>query len=135
MTAPAERPNAAAAGSRAAERRFYLAMMLVVTAALIVGFARSPLLPGRVWTLESYFYFRSAVMFAWMALFAVQVGLVSTNRTALHRKLGKIAFALILVLIASGVPAAMLAGGRLGPAGEPPVNAQLQCMGTLFMIR
>lgn len=109
-------------------------MMLAITAALIYGFARSPLLPGRVWDLEPFFYFHSAVMFAWMLLFSVQVGLVSARNVKLHRTLGTIAFALIPIIAISGVPAAMISGGRLGPAGQPPVDGQLNFMGTLFLI-
>lgn len=54
-------------------------MMLAVTAALVLDFSRSPLLPGHVWKLVSFFYVHSTVMFAWMLLFAVQVALVSAK--------------------------------------------------------
>jgi hypothetical protein len=61
-------------------------------------------------------------MTAWFALFLVQVRLVATGRTRIHRKLGIVGIVIALMVVTMGVATA-IASARSGsaPAGVPPL--------------
>ena len=90
------------------ERGFYLCMMAVISAALLLGFAQSvflrPWFPDVKTAPEPYFYFHGLVMFAWMALFTMQVVLVAARRPATHRTLGIAGVAMVPVMGAVLLP-------------------------------
>ncbi len=99
-----------------AERRFYLGMSLAILAAVLLGFAPSfflrPWFPDRPVPPERFFLLHGAVFTAWFVLLVVQAALVSTGRTALHRRLGACGGVLALVMVALGTVGALIAARR-----------------------
>lgn len=110
----------AIAGSRSSEpyeHAFFQGMMLLATLIILWGFAPSFFLRGIVpLTVPSYLdpppqpirwlYIAHGVVFsAWVALVLSQVALVATGRTAVHRRLGRIAFVLAPCMVAIGLAA------------------------------
>jgi hypothetical protein len=100
----------------ASEHRFYLAMTVAMLVAVLVGFARSfflrPLFPAWPAPPEAVFYLHGAVFAAWPALLVVQALLVSSGRTALHRRLGAAGALLASVMVVLGTHAAVVAARR-----------------------
>lgn len=88
-----------------APRRFYVALALVMTAMVIASFWQiyfGPLLQGnaaRPWL----FHLHGAVSMGWLALLVAQAALVSSGRTALHRRLGTIGIAYGWIVLAVGI--------------------------------
>ena len=120
------------------ERGFYLCMMAVISAALLLGFAQSvflrPWFPDVKTAPEPYFYFHGLVMFAWMALFTMQVVLVAARRPATHRTLGIAGVAMVPVMTVSGLIGAAITGGRFASATVPAPIGDVEFMGLLFTI-
>lgn len=75
---------------RRTDHRFYLAVSAGLALVVFVGFAPTYYLKG--WfenePLSLLVHVHGAVMTAWYGLFGIQVGLASTHRVALHKKLG-----------------------------------------------
>ena len=99
-----------------ADRRFYLIMAVASALLIFVGFARSYFL--RVWfplspTLRVLVHIHGAVFTAWVAYFILQTALITTNRPALHRKLGYLGAFLGFSMILLGLMVAFSAM-RLG---------------------
>ena len=94
-------------------------------AALIVfaGFARSFYLKGMFDTppLSALLFMHGVVMTLWFTLFAVQVGLVATGHTRLHRRLGAFG-ALLFVLVVVVCAAAAIDGARRGARPAPDIT-------------
>ncbi|HEY4944359.1 MAG TPA: hypothetical protein VII56_23225 [Rhizomicrobium sp.] len=118
MTAVAER-----AGNP--ERRFYMAMILAMIATVLLGFARSfflrPLFPGVPSPPETFFYVHGVLFVAWMALLLTQGSLISLRNTALHMRLGVVAYVLVPAMIAFGVVGSVIAARRPGGFVGVPV--------------
>jgi hypothetical protein len=101
------------------DRAFYLAMALVLVALAAAGFAPT-------------FYARSSLSglpplplavalhgvagTAWVALFAIQAGLIASRRVLWHRRLGALGAVLAIAFVASGI--AVIAGLERSHAGE-----------------
>jgi hypothetical protein len=113
-------------------------MMAVIGAALVLGFAQSvflrPWFPEVKTAPEPYFYFHGLVMFAWMALFTVQVALVAARRPAMHRMLGIAGIAMVPLMTVSGLIGGAITGGRFASATVPAPTADVEFMGLLFTI-
>ena len=100
--------------SEQSERAFFLGMTLLTTAIVLWGFAPSFFLRGIVSSgLHSYLdpppqpirwlYIAHGLVFTvWVALGPTQAALVASGRTDLHRRLGRIAFALAPAMVAIG---------------------------------
>lgn len=117
--------------SRAAERRFYLAFVLVIFGAVLLGFSRTFFL--RAWfqdwvalhaPREPYFLLHGAVTAAWFAALIAQSSLVSAGRVDLHRRLGALAMGLAAAVVVTGIAAAVIAARR--PTGFIDVEASPQ---------
>lgn len=112
--------------NRTAERVFFAVMVLLVWAAVLIGFwptyfgagvfdapLPSPILP-----------WHGAVFTLWLVLLLVQSVLVSAGRVKLHRTLGTVFFCLPPLMVVLGVIAALDAlhrGVRIGPL-DPAVT-------------
>jgi len=123
------------------ERRFYMAMILAMIGTVLLGFARSyflrPLFPGFPSPPEAFFYDIHGVLFVgWMGLLLVQASLISARNTALHMRLGAIAFVLVPVMIAVGVIGSLIAarrpGGFIG-VPVPPLQFLAVTLGDMAM--
>lgn len=116
--------------SRAAERRFYLAFVLLIFGAVLLGFGRTFFL--RAWfpewvdlhaPKEPYFLLHGTVATAWFVTLIAQSSLVTAGRVDLHRRLGKLSMGLAAAVIVTGIAAAVIAARR--PTGfiditDPP---------------
>ena len=85
------------------DRRFFMVMALVVAVVIVSGFgpsyASSLPPPG----LPFWVHLHGAVMSAWIILFAVQAWLVGRRSIALHRRLGWLSIALVVVMAPLGL--------------------------------
>jgi len=103
------------------DHAFFQGMMLLTTLIILWGFAPSFFLRDLVpLTVHSYLdpplqrirwlYIAHGLVFStWMALTLAQVTLVATGRTAVHRRLGRVAFVLAPCMVAIGLAAAAYA--------------------------
>jgi hypothetical protein len=100
-SAAAQRPSPGVAAALR-HRPFYVALSLLLTAMVIVGFWPSyygPLVRGAA-TRPWLFHLHGAVFLGWMALLIAQVALVAVRQTRLHRAVGKVGIGYgILVLV------------------------------------
>jgi len=108
----------------AGERRLYTAAALVAALVVFAGFAPTYYLKGVFGTpdLTALKHVHGLVMTAWFTLFIVQVRLVATGRTALHRKVGVAGVALAIAVLVVGTTLG-IASARAGasPIGVPPL--------------
>jgi len=106
------------------ERRLYTWAAIVALLAVFAGFARTYYLKSAFGApdLSTFKHVHGIVMTAWFALFLVQVRLVATGRTAIHRKLGVAGVVLALLVIFVGTELG-IASARSGatPAGITPI--------------
>ena len=119
------------AHSRAAERRFYLGFVLVIFAAVLLGFGRTFFL--RAWfpewvelhaPKEPYFLLHGTFAAAWFVTLIAQSSLITAGRVDLHRRLGTISMGLAAAVVVTGVAAAVIAARR--PTGFIDVEAPPQ---------
>ena len=116
------------ANARAAERRFYLAFVVLMFGAVLLGFARTFFL--RAWfpewvelhaPKEPYFFLHGALAAAWFLTLIVQSSFVSAGRVDWHRRLGTLSMGLAAAVVVTGVAAAVIAARR--PTGFIDVEA------------
>ena len=119
-TTPLDAPLGRAPG----ERNVYTWGAVIALLFVVAGFAPTYYLKG-VYAgpeLSALKHVHGAVMTAWFTLFLVQVRLVATGRTALHRRLGVAGAAIALLVVALGTATGITAA-KLGsaPIGVPPL--------------
>jgi hypothetical protein len=96
--APAAPPAAGPGSSKRAERRFFSTYMIVLAAAVFIGFAPSFFLRGLVEPfgplrpLRPIVVVHGLITASWLLLFPIQARLIATNRWALHKRLGNFGF-------------------------------------------
>ena len=91
---------------KAAERKFYSRMAILLVAVVFIGFAPSfylrgvvPAYPRPNPTLPPSVMFHGLMFTLWMALLVIQTQLVATRRTETHMNLGKAAMLLAIALV------------------------------------
>jgi hypothetical protein len=99
---------------------FFLGMAVVAIIAVFVGFARTYFLAGlfRAPLPNLLIHIHGAVFTLWIILFISQIGLVTTGRLPLHRRIGRLGFGLAVVMVVLGLLAASDRLARHG--GESP---------------
>ncbi|MGB5580128.1 MAG: hypothetical protein WBM68_06170 [Woeseia sp.] len=103
---------------RRRESRFFSAMAMAMAIVVFVGFSRTYYLSG--WfpqtaaraAPENYFNLHGAVFTAWMMLLVLQTTFVRTGYMNLHRSIGIGGMFLAILLVLSGIYAALLAASR-----------------------
>lgn len=87
---------------------FFSSMAAVALAVVLVGFARTYFLAGFFWAPlpNALVHIHAAVFTSWIALLITQVSLVTAGRVDLHRRLGKLGFALAGLMIVVGIATA-----------------------------
>lgn len=115
--------TSAATAPRRADRRFYTVMAVLIAAIVFAGFAPSfylrPLFESR--HLTGLLIVHGVLYTAWIALLFVQVRLVASKRTDIHRKLGVAGGLLAAAMVVVGVLAAIYSAKRgFSPPGAPP---------------
>jgi hypothetical protein len=90
---------------------------------IFAGFARTYYLKGAFGTpdLSVLKHAHGLVMTAWFTLFLVQVRLVATGRTAVHRKLGIAGAVLAALVVIVGTATALVAAKNGATPGPPPL--------------
>ncbi len=100
------------------ERRFFLAMAILMLATVLVGFARSFFLrawfPDHPSPAETVFYWHGALFATWYLLLVGQSALITAGRIATHRALGRAGGVLAAGMVVLGGYAALVAAGREG---------------------
>ncbi len=99
---------------RTIDRWFYTWVALGMALIILAGFARSYYLKGVFGTpaLPLLLHVHGLVMTTWFALFFVQVRLVATHRTDIHRRLGVAGAAVAGLVVTVGAGTAL---GRHSP--------------------
>ena len=100
--------TAAAIPRTTAPRRLYVGIAVLAVAVAALGFWDTyfgPLLAGTV-DVPAILHFHAAVYVGWLAIFVTQAVLAATGRVAAHIKLGRVAIAYGLLVIAAGLIAA-----------------------------
>jgi hypothetical protein len=111
-----------------AERRFYSGMALAMIALVLLGFGPSFYFIGYLHfprpnpVLNPLVILHGVVFSLWMALFAVQAGLVAANRRDLHRKLGVAGFALAVLMVPVMYATSI---GQIARHNQPPFTDPL----------
>jgi hypothetical protein len=117
----------ALAARRHAERRFFVLVAAMFPLVVLAGF-------GRTYYLKSFFasrpvpsmlvHLHGLLMTLWIALFVVQVALISSRRVKTHQRLGIFGGVLAAIMIPVGVLtgiAAVKYGSPSNPPGIPPL--------------
>jgi hypothetical protein len=107
----------------AAERRLYTVAAIAAGLVVLAGFARTYYLKVAFGTpdLTALKHIHGIVMTAWFTLFAVQVRLVATGRTALHRKVGTAGILLAATVLVLGTTLG-IASARAGATPIPTLS-------------
>jgi hypothetical protein len=115
--------DAGAIPRRPVPRRLYTWGAVAAVLVVFSGFARTFFLNGYLahFPLTGLLVLHGLVMTLWFTLFLVQVRLVASHRTAVHRRLGVLGAVLALLVLAVGTTVAIV-GARAGhaPPGAPP---------------
>ena len=102
------------------DRLFYVSMSIAAVAAVLAGFSRTyyarPLYQTS--SLPPYLHVHGLVFSTWIALFAVQIGLVATRRLDRHRRLGWAGAGLAVLMVPVALTAAVFSGRREVTAGH-----------------
>ena len=110
------------------ERLFYTGFAVAITAAVVLGFARTFFLRAWYpeWALahgapEPFFLAHGVVFAAWLALLITQTSLVAAGRVDLHRRLGVAGAGLAVLMVLLGTVGALMAANR--PTGFVNITA------------
>jgi len=101
---------------RQLDRMFFGIFTIVAILSVLGGFGRSYSLRAGGPPLTPLVQFHAALFAFWMALFAVQVFLVSARRTDIHRRLGVVGTIVALAMLVAGYITAIV-GARTGWTG------------------
>ena len=105
---------------------FFSGMAVVAVVAVLVGFARTYFLVGmfRAPLPNLLVHVHGAVFMLWILVFVSQIGLVTTRRIALHRRIGLYAFGLAASMVVLGL---LVASDHLARhVGETPQDTPEQ---------
>jgi len=102
------------AASPEAEHHFFVWLAGSIVLLVFVGFARTYYLHSLFGmpALTRFLHFHGAVMTGWIALFAVQTFLITSNRIPMHRILGTFGAAYALLVVLMGCTATVVAARR-----------------------
>lgn len=98
------------------DRGIYVPAAIAICALVAIGFWPSyfsKLFSGHSTPMTMLVHAHGALMTAWIALFFVQVSLVTLGRTDLHRRLGIVGFALLAMIVIVALPTVIVAA-KLG---------------------
>jgi hypothetical protein len=97
-----------------AERHFFAWLAVSIVLLVFIGFSRTYYLHTSFKTpdLTLFLHVHGAVMTGWIALFAIQTFLISSNRARIHRVLGAFGAGYALLVVVMGSTATVLAARR-----------------------
>lgn len=104
-------------------RTFYTWAAVVAALVVFAGFARTYYLKGAFGTpdLSVLKQLHGFVMTAWFTIFLVQVRLVATGRTRIHRKVGVAGAVVAVLVLIVGTATALVAAKNGATPGPPPL--------------
>ncbi len=114
------------ANRRSLDRGIYVSAAMAICALVVAGFWPSyfsKLFSAKSQPLTVLVHVHGALMTAWIALFIVQVSLVTMGRVDLHRRLGVAGFALLTLILIVALPTTIVAtklGGHHMPGPALP---------------
>jgi len=121
---------------RVNDRRLYIWAAILSPLIVLAGFARTyylkgffvtPAIPNRI------VHLHGLVMTMWVVLFVVQVSLVATKRTSVHRRLGVAGAVLAGLVFVVGVVTAIVAAARGASPGPPPLQFLIIPIGDMLV--
>lgn len=83
--------------------RFFTIMMFVMAGVIVAGFSLNLAMGRSSFALPLAFHVHGMIFMGWLALTLAQVVTIATGNIALHRQLGKLAWAWVPAMIAAGV--------------------------------
>jgi hypothetical protein len=83
--------------------RFYLIMALVMASTIIAGFSLNLAMGRSSFAAPWPFHVHGMIFMGWLGLYLAQVVTITTGNTALHRRLGQLAYAFIPAMVTAGV--------------------------------
>lgn len=115
-----------AGARRSAGQAIYTWAAIVAALVVVIGFSRSYYARtyfGSAKELNGLLHLHGLVMTAWFAIFVVQVRLVASRRTDLHRKVGVAGavIAALVVIVGSATAISLAAAGRSPVPTVPPL--------------
>jgi hypothetical protein len=116
-----------------ADRIFFAALALVCAVTILGGFTptfylRETLSPSAA-PLRTTVVIHGAVFTTWVVLFVAQTALISARRRELHRRLGLAGVALVVAMLAIGIP--LIAGFERGHGEEAPLTLAVHLLGNV----
>ena len=120
---------------RGIERRYYVGAAIASIVIVFAGFARTYYLKGLFDAppILELVHVHGIVMSLWFVVFLVQVGLVASRRTNIHRKVGVGGTILAALMVIIGVATAISAARRGVSPGPPPLVFLVVPLGDLFV--
>lgn len=120
---------------RVIERRFYIGAAIGAILIVFAGFARTYYLKGVFGAppILELVHVHGIVMTSWFLLFLVQVGLVATRHTNIHRKVGVGGTILAALMVIISVATAISAARRGVTPGPPPLVFLVIPLGDLLV--
>lgn len=120
---------------RVIERRFYVGAAIGAILIVFAGFARTYYLKGVFGAppILELVHVHGIVMTSWFLLFLVQVGLVATRHTNIHRKVGVGGTILAALMVIISVATAISAARRGVSPGPPPLVFLVIPLGDLLV--
>jgi len=89
-------------GAEQAERNFFRAMATVISVIIVAGFAFNLAMGRSTFAVPITYHIHAFVFFGWVALYLSQNWLIAANNIALHRTLGKLAYAWVPAMVVMG---------------------------------
>ncbi|MFA6219122.1 MAG: hypothetical protein WC692_05025 [Erythrobacter sp.] len=85
-----------------AERRFFFIMALAMAATIVAGFSLNLAMGRSSFAVPAIYHVHAGVFFTWVAIYVTQNGLISASNTALHKRLGIVAFVWVPLMVVLG---------------------------------
>lgn len=95
-------------------RAYFVVFALAIAALVLTGFGRTFFLPlaRRTFSAPWFVYVHGALFLTWIVLLLSQSALVVRRRTRAHLRVGRVAFAIVPLMVGSGVVVAIWSSAR-----------------------
>lgn len=90
------------AGTEQAERKFFRTMAVIISIIIVAGFAFNLAMGRSTFAVPIAYHVHAFVFFGWVAIYLAQNWLIASNNIALHKSLGRLAYAWAPVMVAMG---------------------------------
>jgi hypothetical protein len=97
-----------------ADTRFFVVMAFVMSAIIIAGFLFNLAMGRSSFDLPLAYHVHGAIFMGWIALYLAQHVTIASGQVALHRRLGKLAYLWVPVMVAAGCLIIVVSARRTG---------------------